>query len=69
MSYKFKLSGQNQLFIFLIILITITASGSLVLAAAPVVMEDHFQIKEIENVEIRAEAGGKVLLPEKLEVE
>ena len=68
MSYKFKLSGQNQLFILLILLI-ITAFGSSVLAAAPTIMEDHFQIKEIENVEIRAEAGGKVLLPEKLEVE
>ena len=68
MSYKFKLSGQNQLFILLILLI-ITAFGSSVLAAAPTIMEDHFQNKEIENVEIRAEAGAEIRLPEKLEVE
>ena len=35
----------------------IAASGSLVLAAAPIIMEDHFQIKEIEDVEIKAAVG------------
>ena len=40
-----------------------------VLAAAPIVMEDHFQIKEIENIEIRADVGKDIILPEKLEVE
>lgn len=47
----------------------ITVCSSLALAAAPIVMEDHFQIKEIENVEIRAEVGDEIRLPKKLEAE
>ena len=69
MKSKLNLRLPKKLFIFLITLLIISASGSSVLAAAPVVMEDHFQIKELEDVEIRAEAGEKIRLPEKIEVE
>ncbi|GEM_PF-6107068 len=56
MKFKFKFRQQNQLIIFLLTLLIISVYGSSVLAAAPVVMENHFQIKKIEEVEIRAEA-------------
>lgn len=69
MKSKLNLRLPKKLFIFLITLLIISASGSSVLAAAPVVMEEHFQIKELENIEIRAEVGEQIRLPEKLEVE
>jgi GH43 family beta-xylosidase len=57
------------LFIFLITVSIIAVSASSVLAAAPVVMDDHFRIKEIENLEIRAAVGAEIRLPKKLEAE
>lgn len=70
MEKRIKLNQRNRLVILLAAVLMISlVSGNYVLAAAPLIMEDHFQIKEVERLKIRAEAGEKILLPEKLEVE
>lgn len=70
MKQKTRFDWDYNINIYLLLTLTIILfSGSSVLAAAPVIMEEHFQIKEIEDIDIRAEIGEKILLPERVEVE
>lgn len=52
------------LVVFLIIIAAVSAA-----AAEPILMEDHFKIQGIEDLEIEIKTGEKISLPAKVEVE
>ena len=68
MEQKNYLLGKKKIVLLLVVFSIIAAAVSAA-AAEPIVMEDHFKIQGIEDLEIEIQAGEKFSPPAKVEVE
>lgn len=69
MQQKIKILLKNKLSIILIVFAMLMTFCTSLLAAEPTIMDDHFRIKKVENLEINAKVGEQISFPEELEVE